>query len=146
MTLPLVQAFARFEDCVFVREQEFWTGVPPSMCESSQNGGNSNSREQRGRFLEPRCLLTSQAHDITFSSVEGDFQVCSVSDAGRALECVSAWRYVRGVSQPSLCAHAREQPALWCAYKVIVWGMSRSCSSAMICPGVFCRPSRESGE
>ena len=48
--------------------------MPASMCESADGGSAVGGRPQE-RFLEPRCPLMSQAHDITFSSVEGDFQV-----------------------------------------------------------------------
>ncbi len=51
--------------------------MPASMCESRQGGGSSNGGQPKEKFPEPRCLLSSQAHDITFTSVEGDFQVRS---------------------------------------------------------------------
>ena len=52
-------------------------GVPASMCESAASNGSSNGRREQERFPQPRCPLPSEPHDITFSSVEGDFQVCS---------------------------------------------------------------------
>ena len=55
--------------------QEFWMGVPASMCESAASNGSSNGRREQERFPQPRCPLPSEPHDITFSSVEGDFQV-----------------------------------------------------------------------
>ena len=50
--------------------------MPASMCEGRRSGG-SNAGQPKGLYPEPRCLLSSQAHDIAFTSVEGDFQVCS---------------------------------------------------------------------
>ena len=56
--------------------QEYWSGVPASMCEGSSNDSSGgNGRQLQHAFLVPRCPLLSQAHDITFSSIEGDFQV-----------------------------------------------------------------------
>ena len=46
------------------------------MCEvSSNDSSGGNGRQLQHAFLVPRCPLLSQAHDITFSSIEGDFQV-----------------------------------------------------------------------
>ncbi|CAL5228575.1 g11732 [Coccomyxa viridis] len=65
---------AKFRARVVLDIEEFWSGVPASMCESKQSGSSSNGGQPTEKFLEPRCLLSSQAHDITFTSVEGDFQ------------------------------------------------------------------------
>ena len=52
--------------------QEFWSGLPSSR----GNGANGASTSGRGRdeHIEPRSSLQAPPHDLTFTSVQGDFQ------------------------------------------------------------------------
>ena len=51
--------------------QEFWSGLPSRI----GNGASSSTRKDReDTHIEPRSALAAQPRDLTFTSVEGDFQ------------------------------------------------------------------------
>lgn len=52
--------------------QEFWSGLPSR---SNGNGASSSGRREEDTHIEPRSPLAAQPHDLTFTSIEGDFQV-----------------------------------------------------------------------
>ena len=63
--------YLNIKEC-FVAVQEFWGGLPSSR----GNGANGTSTSGRGggEHIEPRSPLQAPPHDLTFNSVEGDFQ------------------------------------------------------------------------
>ena len=60
----------------WVRLQEYWSGIPDH---KSQGRGNAQSdgtlSSGQITFIEPRSVLASEPHDLTFDAIEGDFQV-----------------------------------------------------------------------
>ena len=56
------------------RMQEFWGGLPSSRGGSSGTNGASTSGRGDIEHIEPRSPLRAPHHDLTFTSVEGDFQ------------------------------------------------------------------------
>ena len=51
--------------------QEFWGGLPGR----NGNGASGSGRSVDDAHIEPRSALPGQPRDLTFTSVEGDFQV-----------------------------------------------------------------------